>query len=236
VPPRAALLILLVAACSRGPDERGTMGETPRPPTQTARETSPGPAPASPAFSREAFAPPPGDAGASEPPVPATADPAALDEILAAAPRHDGGDPAGAGRGGLLGTDTGVRGDGGAEGAAPADPSKGARIRVGKVTLEPGMSSPTIERAARAQIYWPLVQRCRADDGAILPPEVIHLSFHLDRDGYVVPATILAVPREPRFADAARCMARELGMSTFRAPAAARGLPQSVAMDVPSVD
>jgi len=98
------------------------------------------------------------------------------------------------------------------------------------------MSSPAIERAARAQLYWPLVQRCRDEGGGLLPPEVVHLAFHLDQDGYVVPATILAVPREKRFADAARCMARELSMATFRAPAAARGLPQTVSMDVPSVD
>jgi len=31
-------------------------------------------------------------------------------------------------------------------------------------------------------------------------------------------------------------MARELGMATFRAPAAARGLLENVSMDVPSVD
>jgi hypothetical protein len=62
------------------------------------------------------------------------------------------------------------------------------------------------------------------------------LTFYLDRDGYVVPSTILAVPREARFAEAARCMARELSMATFRAPAAARGMMQNVSMDVPSID
>jgi hypothetical protein len=166
--------------------------------------------------------------------VPATADPTALDELLAAAPRRA---DAGADRTGLIGTDTGVRGDAGAPDSAPAaETTKAGRVRLGKVTIEPGMSSPSIERAARAQLYWPLVQRCRDPAGAILPPEVVRLTFHLDRDGYVVPSTILAVPREPRFADAARCMARELGMATFRAPAAARGLLENVSMDVPSVD
>jgi hypothetical protein len=241
----ASVLSILLAACARAPAE-------PSPP-------SPG---GTTVFSREAFAPPPADAGAGEsaklgdtpsplaklgdtptppgdapppaPSVPRAPDPAALDELIAAAakPREKGAD-----RTALIGTDTGLRGDGGAVESAPvADTSRGARVQLGKVTVDPGMSSPSIERAARAQLYWPLVQRCRDLEGAILPPEVVHLTFHLDRDGYVVPSTILVVPREARFAEAARCMARELGMATFRAPAAARGMMQTVSMDVPSVD
>jgi hypothetical protein len=214
------LLVLVLAGCSCTPD---------------AQPPAPGSAAAPPTFSRPALGPPPGDAGgAGEPPVPSSAEPGALDEILAAAPRSRSG---GVDRSGAIGTDTGVPGDAG-PGAAPApvEQAKTARIHVGKVVIEPGMSSPTIERAARAQLYWPLVQRCRDADGGILPAEVVHLTFHLDADGYVIPATILAVPKEPRFADAARCMARELSMATFRAPAAARGLPQNVSTDVPSVD
>jgi hypothetical protein len=213
------ILLLLLAGGACTPDER--------PP-------APGSAPASATFARSAVAPPPGDAGAGDPPVPSAADPAALDEILAAAPKAR---DAGADRSSLIGTDTGVRGDAGPGAApAPAEPAKAAKIHVGKVVVEPGMSSPAIERAARAQLYWPLVQRCRDADGGVLPPEVVHLTFHLDADGYVIPSTILAVPKEPRFADAARCMARELGLATFRAPAAARGMPQNVSTDVPSVD
>jgi hypothetical protein len=60
--------------------------------------------------------------------------------------------------------------------------------------------------------------------------------IHIDHDGYNVPATIVAIPAEPRFADAARCMARELRAAAFRAPAAARGTPITVSTDVPSVD
>jgi hypothetical protein len=214
------LLLLGLAGCSCTPDER--------PP-------APGPAAAPPAFSRPAFGPPLGDAGAGEPPVPSSAEPGALDEILAAAASR--ARSGAADRSAAIGTDTGVPGDAGpAAPSAPVEPAKTARIHVGKVVVEPGMSSPTIERAARAQLYWPLVQRCRDADGGILPAEVVHLTFHLDADGYVIPATILAVPKDPRFADAARCMARELSVATFRAPAAARGLPQNVSTDVPSVD
>ena len=219
---RLTPLVLLLAACGRGADE-----STP---------AAPGAPPGAPSFSREAFALASVDGGAAALPVPTITDPRALDEILAAAPRPalvnaDGGPS----RETLLGTDTGVASDAGAARPGAPDSSKAARIHVGKVTIEPGMSTPAIERAARAQLYWPLVQRCRDRDGNILPAEVVHLTFHLDRDGYVIPATILAVGKEP-FADAARCMARELGMATFRSPAGARGTPVTVAMDVPSVD
>lgn len=244
---RGAALLVVLAGCAPSPRHAPDAG------TAAPQGTT--------VFSREAFAPPQGDAGAGVLPVPASADPGVLDEILAAAAsperargpdgRHphaaDGGPPHPAGSGGgtphgpdrvdLIGTDTGVASDAGAAAApAPPDPTRSSKIRVGKVTVEPGMSSPTLERAARAQLYWPLTQRCRDRDGNILPAEVVRLAFHLDRDGYVVPATILALPREPRYADAARCMARELSMATFRAPAAARGLPHKVSMDVPSVD
>ena len=215
--------MLLVAACSRAPEEASRAGA----PAGTDRVTT---------FSREAFAAPSASAG-GDLPVPTTPDPRALDEILGAAPKMAAGreDDADGGRA-LLGTETGVATDAGAVHPVAADAAKSGQVRVGKVTIEPGMANPAIERTARAELYWPLVQRCRDHGGAILPPEVVHLVFHLDRDGYVIPATILAVPKEPRFADAARCMARELTVAAFRAPPGARGLPQNVVMDVPSVD
>ncbi len=229
MPSRAAPLILLLAACSHAPD-----------PPRAARSEAGQDAGA--VFSREALAAgtgqrsqPAGDAGADEPPVPASADPAALAEILAAAPSalpRDGDVPRP-----LLGSDTGVPADAGpAADRAAAERPRGAQITIGKVVHEPGAAGPAIERAARAQLYWPLVQRCREDAGAALPPETVHLRFLLDREGYVVPASILAVPAEPRFADAARCMARELSMVGFRGPSSVRGVEQSVTMDVPSVD
>ncbi len=191
VPWRAALLMLFCAACGHARDEprAGAVG-------------------ASSTFAREGFAPGPGDAGADPrtpgaPPVPASANPAALDEILAAVPRSG---PGGTGSKELIGTDTGVPVDPGAgtqvgAGSGPDGVSKErprrAQITIGKVTHEAGVASASIERAARAQLYWPLVQRCREDGGALLPPEVVRLSFQLDREGYVVPSSILAVPREP---------------------------------------
>jgi hypothetical protein len=212
-------LLLLLGACARSPAE----------PPAGERVLDAG----VPVFSREAFSSSAADAGV-DPPVATTVEPAALDEILAAAGRAR--PPSGVDRGGLLGTETKVPLEAGAAVQAPAPLPRSGTIRVGKVVVEPGMSTPSIERAARAQIYWPLVQRCRDPEGAILPPEVVHLAFQIDLDGYIVPSTVLAVPKEPRFGEAARCMARELGMTSFRAPAAARGLVQHVTTDVPSVD
>ena len=225
----ALLIVLLAAGCSpepAGPDAGAGSGV----------------ASGSPVFAREGFAPPPArDAGVGEPPVAATVDPAALDEILAAAAGRDAGAPAAdpgrahRDRTTRVALDGGAALDGGPAAAGGGRPG-GRRSTWGKVVVEPGMSTPSIERAARAQIYWPLVQHCRDPEGAILPPEVVHLAFQIDRDGYIVPSTVVAVPKEPRFGDAARCMARELSMATFRAPAAARGLLQNVSTDVPSVD
>jgi hypothetical protein len=216
-----------VAACARAPGEA----------TRASSSTGASPKALSSAFSREAFATPrgaAGDAGPAEPAVPASADPAALDEILAAASAKASAAAAPADPSDLLGTDTGVALDGGADRAAST--VRGAKVSVGKVTIEPGVSSPGVERAARAQLYWPLVQRCRDEAGAILPPEVVRIRLSLDADGYIVPASIHASAKDPRFAEAARCMERELAAATFRAPPAGRGSQQGVEMDVPSVD
>jgi hypothetical protein len=236
VPARAAPLLVLLAAlaaCSRAPDQPSV--------SAAAASSQPGGAPV---FSRAAFASPRTDAGAGEPAaaVPTIPEPAALDEILAAARLAGAADAGGADggapdRGALLGTDTGVPADAGAaEGGAAAEARREGGFHIGEVNGLPRMSSPAIEKAARAQLYWPLVQHCRDEAGGILPAEAVHVTLQIDREGYIVPATILAVPREPRFAQAARCMARELRVVAFRMPAASRGLVQDVDLDVPSVD
>ena len=186
-------------------------------------------------FSRLVFAPAGGDAGSVELPVPRTADPAALDELLVAAPKSAPRAGTGVDGGTAVGTETGVAEDAGTQtGAAPIPIM--AKVRIGKVTELGGMSFPATERAGRAQLYWGLTQRCRDRGGALLPPEVVHLTFNLDADGYLLTPTILAEPREERFAEAARCMARTLSTMTFRIPGSARGKPQFVFADVPSVD
>jgi hypothetical protein len=218
---RAAPLLVLLAACDRAPGEPATA-------------TSSAPAAT---FAREAFAPRGGDAGPSEPAVPASVDPAALDEILAAAPKATARPATGPDGGTALGTETGVRGDAGAgEASAGIEARRGPKVDVGKPVAEADMSNPLIEQTARAQLYWGLTQRCRGDDGRILPPEAVRVIFQIDADGYLVPPSIVAHAKEERFAAAARCVARELSTTTFRAPPAARGRPHTITSDVPSVD
>jgi hypothetical protein len=161
----------------------------------------------------------------------------ALDEIVAAADKLTSTptDPKG---GTLVGTETGVTPN------ASARPSASARARspaptkigVGEPEIEPDVSSPAVEREGRAQLYWNLVQRCRAPDGSILPPEVVTLRFTIDADGYVVPGTIQSTASDPRWQQAASCMLRELSAASFRAPPSARGVAARVTATVPSVD
>jgi hypothetical protein len=98
------------------------------------------------------------------------------------------------------------------------------------------MSTPSIERECRAQLYWPLVQRCRDPSGSILPPEVVTLRFLVDADGAIVSSSIFAAASEPRWEPAAECMRRELSALPFRAPASVRGAVTRVEATVPSVD
>lgn len=222
VPRRTVILLLaLLAACNGAPSE----------PAPAASGAPAG------TFSREAFAPRGGDAGPSEPAVPATVDPGALEEILAAAPKATARASTGPDGGTAVGAETRVRGDANAgEPSAALDAKRGPKVDVGKPVAEADMSNPLIEQAARAQLYWSLTQRCRDADGRILPPESVRVIFQIDADGYLVPPSILAHAKEERFAAAARCVARELSTTTFRAPPASRGRPHSITSDVPSVD
>jgi hypothetical protein len=176
-----------------------------------------------------------GDSGAE---LQTTPDPTALEEILAAAPRT-GARPTGPDGGTLVGTVTDA-GDEPRDAGAPAPdaaaPKAEARVEAGEPEVQPGLPSPAIERAARAQLYYPLTTRCKDKGGKILPPDAIQLNFRIDADGYVVPSSISAIATDPRHEDAASCMRRELGAATFRAPAAARGAGTWVNVTLPSVD
>ncbi|WP_437730450.1 hypothetical protein [Sorangium sp. So ce1335] len=166
-----------------------------------------------------------------------SAEPEALEEILAAARQA----PPMTGNGATLakiGTSTGVP-EPSARPPEPAPqpaPAPRSRVEIGAPTVQVDMSSPAIEKAARAQLYWDLVQRCRGPDGKILPPDVIRVEFNVDADGYIVAPTIIGSASDPRYDEAATCMRRELSAATFRAPAGARGLPTRVDATVPSVD
>jgi hypothetical protein len=172
-----------------------------------------------------------------------TPDPAALDEILAAAPRASA-KPTGPDGGTLVGVATGAEGDAPPDastpvadaGPAPEGAKKKARVNVGDLEVQLGLTSASTERAARAQLYYPLTMRCRDRDGKILPPDAITLRFNIDADGYIVPSSISASAADPRHEDAANCMRRELGAATFRAPRSERGESTHVNATIPSVD
>ena len=186
-------------------------------------------------WSRQGAATPAGSAGAAGPPVASALIASALDELLAAAPATKSR-PTGADGSAAIGEDTGRPLPEGADAGASVEPARGPRVTVGAPQVQPPMSTPSIERAARAQLYWDLVQGCRDPAGKLLPADAVALTFNIDAEGYIVPSSITAVSADPRFAEAAHCMRRTLSATTFRAPASARGQPASVKATVPSVD
>lgn len=177
-------------------------------------------------------------------------DPEALGEFLAAAPK-DLPKPTGADGASAIGTETSAKEgenkkdkkERGAAAAPSASASAAASapppqhvVSIGSLSVQAVMSTPSIERAAREQLYWPLVQRCRDKEGRILPPDSVLILFRVDPDGYIIGSSISATPSSPELEDAAHCMRRELSAATFRAPPGARGMMTSVTMTAPSVD
>ncbi|MBK8257562.1 MAG: hypothetical protein IPK82_33450 [Polyangiaceae bacterium] len=166
----------------------------------------------------------------------ATVDPLALDDFLRAVPSSSPAptDPNG---GSLVGTDSGVA-DGGPQVTIEDAPqrSKKGTIVLGAVAVQTDMASAALEREARAQIYFPLVTRCRDKNGKVLPPDAVLLEFTIDVDGYITPQNIVATAVKPEHRDAAACMRRELSGISFRGPAGARGHTAQVKMTVPSID
>jgi hypothetical protein len=167
-------------------------------------------------------------------------EPGVLREILAAAPKKipASTDPDG---GTLIGTDTGAKQDDAAgdglktKGLSSAKEAKSALIESGLVEVQ-ALPGHAAERTIRAQVYYPLVTRCRDADGHILPPDAIVLRFRFDEDGNIVPSSISAIPADPKHESAANCMRRELSAVAFRGLAAFRGTPISLKATIPSVD
>ncbi len=186
-------------------------------------------------WSRDALSTPSAAKGPTEPPVLASADPAALDELLRRVPTVVAG-PTGSDGGTALGEDTHLPPDAPSTEPPPAEPKHKPVITVGAPVMQTTMANPAIERAARAQLYWNLVQRCRDKEGKILPPDAVHLKFNIDADGYIASSSIIATAADPRHEGAAHCMRRELSTATFRAPAATRGQLGVIDATVPSVD
>jgi len=203
-----------------------------------SEERPPPPRPASSVFSPEAAR----QAGSAEPanaglPFAKDPDPTALSEILAAAPKS-APKLVGSDGGSLVGTNTDVKEAPPQETIekSPSKADKKSSIEEGKPDVAVGIPSPAVERAARAQLYYGLVTRCRDKAGKTLPPDAVELHFRIDTDGYIAPASISAVAVDPAHEDAANCMRRELSAAPFRAPAGARGVAAWVNATVPSVD
>ncbi|MEO7331895.1 MAG: hypothetical protein ABI193_25185 [Minicystis sp.] len=186
-------------------------------------------------WSRDALSAPSAAKGPTEPPVLASADPSALDELLRRVPSAVA-KPTGSNGGSALGEDTHLPPDLPITEPPPPEVAHKPVITVGAPVMQATMANPAIERAARAQLYWNLVQRCRDKEGKILPPDAVHLKFNIDADGYIATSSIIATAADPRHADAAHCMRRELSTATFRAPAATRGQFGVIDATVPSVD
>ena len=163
-------------------------------------------------------------------PVPRRANPGALAEILAHAPSSQP-QATGPDGGTLVGTPTEFDG-----GAPEPEPPKKKQLRTGKLFVQPLLSSPAIERAAREQIYWTLHEQCRGPDGAPPPPDAITLRFTIRHDGSVDPASVSAHANDAQFVDVAECVLREFSALPFRGPAAGRDNTARVIVTWPSVD
>ncbi len=159
-------------------------------------------------------------------------DRSALDELLARVPKKR---PAATGPDGgtLVGSDTGVVAS--ASATTSSGPSK-HHARMGKLSIQPLLSSPAIERAAREQIYWNLMRKCPGPDGQPPPPDTITLLFTIRGDGTVAPASVGATTSDKRYEKTAECVVREFSASPFRGPAATRWVSAKIIVTWPSVD
>ncbi|MBI4956963.1 MAG: hypothetical protein HY908_33415 [Myxococcales bacterium] len=174
--------------------------------------------------------------------VPTTPDPKALAEIVGATPKSTPAptDPDG---GTLVGTEVPPP-DGGTEPLPSATPVEfapsavpsGPRLSAGHIEIRPGLSNPAVERMAREQIYWQLVQECRAPDGKVLPPDAVLLEFVIRPDGTVDPSSVAVSAEIPAYRAAAECMQRKFVALPFRPPAATLGRKTVVQATLPSVD
>jgi hypothetical protein len=106
----------------------------------------------------------------------------------------------------------------------------------GRVTIRVPVSSPSLERASRAQLYWAFGRVCRLPSGELPPPDSITLQFEIHGDGSVLPSSVSASASAPELKPVAECIVRVFLASGFTGPFEGRGLHTSVHMTWPSVD
>ncbi len=165
--------------------------------------------------------------------VPKTPNGAALNELLANVPRQipsstnaDGGS--------LVGRKSGAPGE--VEPFMAAAPQPGTQLQIGTPTFEPLLSSPALERSARAQLYWALHKACPAPDGKPLPPDVITLRFTIRADGSIEPASVSTSCNDPQYQPVAECVLRTFSSLPFHGPTAGHGSTATLIVTWPSVD
>ena len=105
--------------------------------------------------------------------------------------------------------------------------------------MQPRLSNPAIERAAREQIYWHF-RECTGPDGKPPPPDTILLMFTIRPDGTVNPALVETRCVDPdlteTYAATVDCVARQFAAHPFRGPAATRRMAARVMITWPSTD
>jgi hypothetical protein len=166
-------------------------------------------------------------------PVPDNPDPSALSEIVAKGTRE--APPPTAPDGTLVGSETGEPEQVDPVSALATTPPQPPRVQAGHAELAPALSSPAIERAARAQLYWRL-RECRLPNGAPPPPDAITLGFTIRQDGTVDPASVSASAGDDAHAEVAVCVLRTFSASPFLGPPAGLDTSARVLITWPSVD
>jgi hypothetical protein len=171
-----------------------------------------------------------------EMPVPDRPDPTALAELLAAVPSTEPA-PTGPDGGTRIGSETGVEDDGGSPAPLPSPTtSTGGAVHAFGLKFQPLLSSPAIERAARAQIYWRLMQACAGPTGKLPPPESVTLVFTIRADGAVDPTSVAATAANKELEPVAECVMRTFSAAPFVGPAETRGSSAKIEITWPSVD
>ena len=135
-----------------------------------------------------------------------------------------------------VGSETGAKGpDATPTPALPPPRQRRPGLHAGPIEVQPAVSSPAIEREARAQIYWRL-RNCKQADGTPPPPDAIVLDFIIQGDGTIEPSSVKATTEDRTLEPVAACVLRTFAASPFTGPAAARNASARVVITWPSVD
>ncbi|MBM4358222.1 MAG: hypothetical protein FJ096_08925 [Deltaproteobacteria bacterium] len=165
-------------------------------------------------------------------PAPREPSPRALEELIEAAPRP-AREPRVGGDATRAGSDTKKK----------EDPKRGPFTSDGtdvppavNVMIRTPWSSPALERASRAQLYWAFGRACRKEDGDLPPSESITLEFDIHGDGSVLPSSVSATTDDPALKGVAECIERVFLASGFTGPIEGRGSSTRVRVTWPSID